>query len=399
MRKHPGIEVRGNSIRLKFSHQGVQCRPTLKGIPVTAANLKFAERKLQAVKYEINNGSFDYAAHFPHCPKAKLFGPNRKNISLNAALDDYLKVKESTLAPTTFKSYRNKAERYLRPLAQNGELVRDVTTSELELWIETDLRHLANKSINEVLIIARGVFKRACRDMKIPNPLDDIDNKEISNEPPDPFSLDEIDRILNAPTRFKSEVNMIKAAMWSGMSVEEYFGLAWEDGDLEDWNFKIRRAKVGDVWKVPKTTRRERTIDLLDDAIEAFKCQQPLTYVHQPIVIKVLQRDNRTLREEVISPVFLNTNTGRPHNYSSFLRWWRSHLKKAKVRHRGPNHCRHTFASQLLTAGVSPEWIIYQLGHTSEKMFRQNYGKWMTNDAPPMARIASEQLKRKANKC
>ncbi len=68
-------------------------------------------------------------------------------------------------------------------------------------------------------------------------------------------------------------------------------------------------------------------------------------------------------------------------------------MKKAKVRYRGPNHCRHTFASQMLTLAISKEWIATQLGHTGTKMIEQHYGKWIKEDAPPMARIISEKLK------
>ena len=68
-----GIEVRGDAIRIKFTYRGIRCRPTLKGITATKANIKFAEQKRNTILYEINNGSFDYAAHFPHCPKGRLF--------------------------------------------------------------------------------------------------------------------------------------------------------------------------------------------------------------------------------------------------------------------------------------------------------------------------------------
>lgn len=136
-----------------------------------------------------------------------------------------------------------------------------------------------------------------------------------------------------------------------------------------------------------------RTLELVDPAIEVFKKQKANTFLQPPIEVAVLQRDNKAKIKERITPVFLNTNTGKSHSYSPFLRWFQSHLKKAGVRHRGPNHCRHSFASQLLTLGVSVEWIVYQLGHSSDKMVRKHYGRWIPEDAQNMARLVSKMIK------
>ena len=107
--KHPtGIEVRDNSIRIVFSYKGQRCRPTLKGLKSTSRNIKFAEQKRTAVLYEINQGSFSYAAHFPDCPKSKLFSPDAKGVIIEAAVIEWLARKEKTTAPSTFSNYRSK---------------------------------------------------------------------------------------------------------------------------------------------------------------------------------------------------------------------------------------------------------------------------------------------------
>ncbi|MEH8130436.1 site-specific integrase, partial [Aeromonas veronii] len=42
----------------------------------------------------------------------------------------------------------------------------------------------------------------------------------------------------------------------------------------------------------------------------------------------------------------------------------------------------HTYASQLLSAGISIEWIARQMGHTGTEMVVRHYGKWLMEDAP-----------------
>ena len=70
-----------------------------------------------------------------------------------------------------------------------------------------------------------------------------------------------------------------------------------------------------------------------------------------------------------------------------------NHLKEAGVRYRSIGNTRHTYASQLLSTGsISKEWITKQMGHTSTKMIDQHYAKWISEDAPPMAKMANKAL-------
>jgi len=63
----------------------------------------------------------------------------------------------------------------------------------------------------------------------------------------------------------------------------------------------------------------------------------------------------------------------------------------SKVRYRGPNHARHTFASQLLSTGmISKDWIALQMNHSCTKMLDDHYAKWIPEDALPMADMVNK---------
>ncbi|MDH4608121.1 integrase [Pseudomonas sp. BN102] len=68
------------------------------------------------------------------------------------------------------------------------------------------------------------------------------------------------------------------------------------------------------------------------------------------------------------------------------------HLKRARVRHRGPNQCRRTFASQALSCYVPVEWVARQLGHTDTTMVKKHYGRWIPSDTRSMAGIVSQMM-------
>ncbi|MDY4311400.1 tyrosine-type recombinase/integrase [Pseudomonas putida] len=115
-----------------------------------------------------------------------------------------------------------------------------------------------------------------------------------------------------------------------------------------------------------------------------------------PELIEVVDRDNRTVREQRVRFVFHNSATGEPYRSSDVLRhgWWITHLEKASVRQRGPNTCRHTFASQMLSSGIAtPEWIADQMGHTSTAMIFKHYAKWISEDGPDVVGLLNQALR------
>lgn len=90
--------------------------------------------------------------------------------------------------------------------------------------------------------------------------------------------------------------------------------------------------------------------------------------------------------------VFRNGLSNQAWIYGSLHRWFTGHLRRAKVRHRGPNQCRHTFASQMLSSFVSLEWVARQLGHSDTTMVKKHYGRWIQTDTPNMAAQVSRML-------
>ncbi|WP_151884113.1 tyrosine-type recombinase/integrase, partial [Pseudomonas putida] len=169
-----------------------------------------------------------------------------------------------------------------------------------------------------------------------------------------------------------------------------------EDVDLAAGTVEIRRARVAGQYKVTKTRRSTRKVKLLAPALRALKAQARFTQNLPPELIEVVDRDNRTMREQRVRFVFHNTATGEPYRSSDVLRhgWWIFHLEKAGVRQRGPNTCRHTFASQLLSSGIAtPEWIADQMGHTSTAMIFKHYAKWISEDGPDVVGLLNQALR------
>lgn len=382
-----GVDVRGDSIRVYFTYQGEKCREPVAG-KATAENIAYAERLVAMVNHEIAACTFDYARHFPNSKRLK-------SNTLGHYLDLFLQIKGSRVADETIRGYTAKIETHIRP--KFGMHQADgIGYLEVEEWIAGDLQTKASKTIKDVVALLRSVYKLYRKDH--PGAIDPTEGITISlpdDDEPDPFTREEIDSILSTePNDRVQELNMIQFMIWTGPRVSEVLPFAWEDVvDLERGLIRFRRSKVRGKYKATKTKMANRIIELVRPAREVLQAQFELTGKLPPQVVEIKQRDNRTIKHEQLRFVFLNTNTGAPH-YSDFTirdRFFKAHLKRARVRERGTNQCRHTYISQMLTAGMPAEWIAKQAG-TSVAMIRKHYGKWIIDDAADMVGLAEGRL-------
>ncbi len=393
-----GVEINGKQLRISFMLHGQRCREPLPGIvKINKASIAYADNKRRAIVAEIKEGRFDYAAHFPDSPKAALFsgagGPQVKR-TVNEGVKRWLEVIKAKKAASTSRNYAHKAAHVIKRF--DGRRIADVRKTDFELF-QVDLLKsgLAPKTVNDIFTIVRGVWADAFSDGVIKtNPLDRIRNieRDHSGDTADPFTRDEIASISAVKTTRQGDLNMILFDCWAGLSLSELIALGWDDIDLESGTARITRSRVESVYKVPKERSRVRTIDLIDPAIEYLKKQRELTYLLPAVEVAVVQRDNITSKKEKVRFVFRNGSSGLPWNPASLNRWFTSILKRAKVRHRGPNQCRHTFASQALSSYVPIEWVARQLGHSDTSMVKKHYGRWIPSDTKSMAGLVSELM-------
>ena len=389
----PGIELHGKCIRIVFRYKNKRCREPLKGLAITPANIKYADRKRQFILHEIETNNFDYKNTFPDSPRAKKF-PSNAPLTIEEALNRWLEIKKEDCAFSTMRGYIKDVNNYLIP-RWGGYLFSELKKTELEYWLVKELRTLAPKTINNLSYPLRTVIKDAFLDGIIDrDPFAQIAyvEKELASDA-DPFSNKELKKLLETPTHRVNEINLIEFSCFSGLSISEAIGLAWEDVDWINGTITVKRVAVLGNYKQPKTYKRRRTLKLFDQAFDALKRQKALTFLSPTTKINV--RHRRKLVQEELHFIFPSSFTNKPFTDSKNLhRPWRTILRKAGIRHRGINQCRHTFASRLLTLGKYPEkWIADYLGHTTTTMLHKHYGKFIKEDRPDIESSASKDIR------
>ncbi|MEX3839858.1 tyrosine-type recombinase/integrase [Paraburkholderia sp. BR10882] len=130
---------------------------------------------------------------------------------------------------------------------------------------------------------------------------------------------------------------LVVTALNSGMRKGELLALQWDDIDLEMRTIHVRRD-------VAKSDKR-RDIPVSDELLACLKVWKALAH-------RVF--------------VFANMETGEP--LTDFGNAWDALLEAAQIERYRFHDCRHTFASQLVAAGVDLYRVKTLLGHSSYAM-------------------------------
>ena len=354
------------TLRISFYYRGVRCFETLK-IEATASNLKYAERLRGEILNAIERGTFSYSDYFPNSKRAHIFGHIQKKITVGELLREFLVESKSTKEASTWRGYKRVCEGHLLPIFEKVE-IQDLHPAMLRKWIRS--LNCTTKTVANILTPLRAIIDQALVDQYIKeNPLnsiivDKLLNKETkkSDYKPDPFSIDEINDILNTS---EGQVRLLfQFAFFTGLRISELIGLRWEDIDWKNKLINVEETVVAKESKGPKTDAGVRDVLILPPALEALEQQKQYT----------LSLKGR---------VFHNPQSNKPWETSQQVRrtQWMHILKKAKVRYRNTYQTRHTYASMMLSQGENIMWVSKQMGHVDVEMVIKTYGRWIPDQS------------------
>ncbi len=269
-RKYRGVSVRGNeSIQIAFTYKGKRCREVLR-IPPTDGNLRYANNRRIEILSKIERRSFDYPTEFPESRSAMARASKTGcHITVGEAMNQWLISCQKRCAYSTVRGYTSAVRHYLEPRWGHYTL-DEMNRQEIEDWINS--LTVSAKRINNTLIPLRQVMERAYLDGTIENnPMTRIKNLKVQTREPEPFTLEEIDRILSVLEG--SPKNAVQFGFWTGLRTSELLGLRWENVSIEGGHAIIKEALVHGRIKEPKTSSGKRKIQPNPKAIGAPKQQ------------------------------------------------------------------------------------------------------------------------------
>ncbi len=190
------------------------------------------------------------------------------------------------------------------------------------------------------------------------NPWSAIRIKVPPKQPPKPFYIDEIRRIL-AQFEGQHYYSYVLFLFSTGCRTGEAIGLRWKH--IQGDRVWIGEALVKGICKSTKTNRA-RTI--------------PIPIACAPYLIKPPSASEDDL-------VFTSV-TGCAIDDDNFCnRYWKPALEAAGVPYRRPYNTRHSFVSNCLQSGLTPIEVASLTGHTPQVLF-ENYAGLVTKPKIPI---------------
>lgn len=382
--QHPGVRGMGRgpgvraasatSCQIDFRFGGERCREKL-AIPPTPANLRYAKRLKATIEHEIAIGTFDYARHFPHSPRAKRLARVRSSAYTWRELFGLWEERgERALQPETFADYQESVRHVWMPLLGAvpadqpimGKVIDWIsdqpTTRKRILNVLTPLRHTIRAALAE-----RILSEDPLSGLKVQRPA------RLKAEDIDPFSPAEVAAVVAHLA--EQTANLCQFWAWTGMREGELLALTWPDIDLERGVARVTKAVRGHRVKAPKTANGVRTVRLLQPAAEALRRQM----VHTRLVGKTVFQ-NPLWRPQAGSR-WHEPQPG-PWTEKRLRMAWEAACAAAGVRYRPPRQLRHTFASWTLSAGESPIWVAKMMGHESPAITQRVYARFIPEVIP-----------------
>lgn len=370
------VSVRNKKIVVDFRFNNVRCREQTQLVD-TPANRKRMEKLLKIIDAEILMNSFEYAKYFPNSKMLEKFAElnQRKQTAstyfnsveaptVNEFSEIWFAEKEVEWRKSHKESIKGILESHIIPAFGKMKISvikkQDILTFRAALAkVQTrNKKPLSASRINHIMTPLRMLLNEAADRFEFTSPWKNIKALKVPRTEVDPFSLEQVEKLIEtAPDDFKAYYTV---RFFTGLRTGEIDGLQWNKVDLDKKQIYIDQSLVKGEMTGAKTDGSNRTIKLTERVVHALQVQ-------------------RQASKHRGSFVFCKKD-GKPFNYQTISRViWEPMLKRLQLKYRNPYQTRHTFATLLLAAGESPEWIAQQMGHTTTTMLFRVYSRYVPN--------------------
>ena len=364
-----GVDVRENSIRITFTHDGKQEKKTLKlegaqPMAPTSANIRHAERLVAEIKEKIRLGIYRPGDYWPDEGVSVIALTVRdqfKHWTTTKRIAD--STKDGYSSAVNFwcnAQYEDDSEKNLGDL-----LLAHLRESHIS-YVLADRDELAGKTLINYLGPLREALALAVREKAMKEDVSlAVKNPKKRKPVPDPFKNEEIERVIaHLAHKHPGQVhNLVEFWAWTGLRTSEIFGLRWENVDLQSGYVRISEGLIRGKRKEGTKNGEDRDVELNSRAIAALQRQRQ----HTQIAGAEVFQDPRYGTEWADERAFRRS-------------FWTPTLNALGIRYRRPYNCRHTYATYMLMADMNHSYCAIQLGHSIE-MFQRTYTKWINGPA------------------
>lgn len=274
----------------------------------------------------------------------------RKAITLEEAIDDYIKLKESVLSPSTIRGYETVKKNRFKSLMRRN--IFTIEKKDVQIAVNQEMKVASPKTIANAYGVIRPVLKQYGIDVfGVTMPKKATPKKQY-------LQIKEIGTLLDAATGDSCEVGIL-LALWLGMRRSEIIGLCWDCVDEKNRTITVRRAVVPDktnkmvLKEYPKSATSIRTVSCPDYIMDKLSAV----------------RNGRT-EGRVFN---IHPDTLRKHIHAL--------CEKCGVTDTSTHGLRHTNAAVMRKIGVSDNHAMARGGWSEERTYKQTYSYVFAGEA------------------
>jgi integrase len=272
--------------------------------------------------------------------------------------------------------------------------ITEFSQSECDLFMSELLLKYQPSTFNDYRTILSNSFERAVKDHILGNnPFDNVKTGKCTSKPIKAFNKKAIGLLAPDSKIMTEAVAIITLALSTGVRINELIGITANSYKPQNKALYIEETIVAGEIKNTKTDGSTRIVDLNEHAIKALDFLVKLTKDHKETTYdfyignKVHEKRNNIF-------IILNPYTGKRFKSSDEFRkkFFLQYCDEVGVEYLPPKNLRHTFISQMLTAGAPITWIIKQVGHMNYEMIKKYYGKWINEDSRKSQELISDHF-------
>lgn len=300
-------------------------------------------------------------------------------------LSDWMATWLNTYLPnieqTTREGYQEKIDKYINPTL--GHLpIKAIKPDNIQLWINgLSKRGLSPKTIRNAYNNLNAALKKAVILRMIPyNPCEGTVLPKLQKYQAQVYNATTIQQALAAADNIVDYLIVLLGATL-GLRRGEMAALQWKDVNFSASTVSITQNRVhvknSVVQKAPKSQAGNRIIKIGQDVLTALSDAKA---VYDDAVLNTSGFKN-------LGYILCKEN-GDPFHPDSITQRWERFIDKHKLPQIRLHDLRHSNATALIAAGVSPKVVQHRLGHANVSITLNTY----THVLPSMDEEAAEKL-------
>lgn len=304
-------------------------------------------------------------------------------LKLSAWMEEWLTLYLPNIEATTRANYVERINTKLTPYLGNIPL-KSLQTSMVQQWINdlSKKENLAPKSVKNVFLNLKAALDKAVILKMIPcNPCDGVELPKLKKYQAEVYDEAEIAKLFEVAKNTDMQL-FLMLEISLGLRRGEIAALQWSDIDFENAVIHITQNCVmvdsKTITKAPKSQAGIRDLYIGDKLLELLKVE------HQ----KYLDDKKRLGGDFIDSNHVIRQPNGKAFVPTSLTQKWIRFRKEKGLKEIRLHDLRHTCATAMLSAGVSPKVIQTRLGHSDISVTMNIY----THSLPSMNKEAGEKI-------